>query len=237
MKNTSLPKILLLETATAACSVALSCEGHIFSKHVVQARVHGDLILPMVDELLSEAGLSGTDLDAMAVSQGPGSFVGVRLGVSVAQGLAFGWNLPVMGLCSLEIQALSIYQRFGLPQFVLGMNAHMGSVYCAGFEFGPEAYRRTFPGQLVAAENFVSVIQDHFGTDKIIPVVGDAWLAYPHLNQSCFDVQAWQEAYLPNAAAGLSLAISHYQQQALLPPESLSPVYWQGESLWKKTSL
>lgn len=83
-------KILAVDTATENCSVALIVDGKVYSRRAVAPREHTIKILPFVDEVLKEAGVRLQDLDALAFGQGPGSFTGVRIGIGIAQGLAFG---------------------------------------------------------------------------------------------------------------------------------------------------
>ena len=87
--------LLALDTSTEHCSVALQANGQLYLRAAVTPREHSQKILGFVDEVLSEAGLSLQQVDALVSGIGPGSFTGVRIGVSIAQGLAFSRNLPV----------------------------------------------------------------------------------------------------------------------------------------------
>jgi tRNA threonylcarbamoyl adenosine modification protein YeaZ len=98
--------ILALETATDACSVALSINGETRQRFQIAPQRHTELLLPMVGELCAEAGLALPALDVIAVSVGPGAFTGVRVATALAQGLAFAFELPVLGISTLAALAL-----------------------------------------------------------------------------------------------------------------------------------
>lgn len=122
-------KILGLDTSTEACSVALYINGEIKERHKVAPREHGALVLPMMDELLSEAELKPTQLDALAFGRGPGAFVGVRIAAGVAQGIAFAADLPVVPVSSLAALAQSV----GNECVFAAIDARMGEVYWAAY--------------------------------------------------------------------------------------------------------
>ena len=98
--------ILAIETATEACSVALLHGEAVIDRSELAPRRHAELVLPMAEELLAEAGITRGQLDAIAVGQGPGAFTGVRLAISVAQGLALALDLPVLPVSSLAALAM-----------------------------------------------------------------------------------------------------------------------------------
>ena len=104
--------ILALETATDACSVALYRNGDIQERFEPGARRQTERILPLVDELLAEAGVTLAAVDALAFGHGPGAFTGVRVATSVVQGLAFARDLPVAGVSTLAACALAAFDRY-----------------------------------------------------------------------------------------------------------------------------
>ncbi len=127
-------KILAIDTATEACSVALSTAQEIIQKYDIQSigqpAAHSRLVLQMVEDVLQKSNFRLGNLDAIAVNTGPGSFTGVRIGLGVAQGLAYGADLPVIGVCSLAVLAASIESGVVLP----AIDARMNQVYCGLYE-------------------------------------------------------------------------------------------------------
>jgi tRNA threonylcarbamoyladenosine biosynthesis protein TsaB len=99
------PTLLAIETSTDACSVALLHNGTIISRHEIAPREHVRIVLPLIEELITQAGIVLQNCDAIAFGRGPGSFTGLRIAASIAQGLAFGAQLPVISVSSLQILA------------------------------------------------------------------------------------------------------------------------------------
>ena len=99
-------RILMIETSTECCSVALSEGGRILASRIDETpRMQSSMLAPYIVEVLAEAGLCAADLDAVAVSEGPGSYTGLRVGVSTAKGICFGAGLPLIGIDTLQILA------------------------------------------------------------------------------------------------------------------------------------
>ncbi len=121
-------KILAVETATEYCSAALWLDGQITERCELAGQRHSTLLLPQCQQLLAEAGVAMSALDAVAFGSGPGSFTGVRIACSVAQGLAFGLDLPVIAISSL----LALGRRDDV-RVVTCQDARMGEVYYAAW--------------------------------------------------------------------------------------------------------
>lgn len=97
-------RILLIETSTSVLSVALAQDGTVVSERVcTEPRMQASLTAPLVKEVLDQAGLKARDCDAVCVSSGPGSYTGLRVGVSTAKGLAFGAGIPLLSVGTLDI--------------------------------------------------------------------------------------------------------------------------------------
>ena len=101
-------KLLAFETATEACSVALWIDGEVHERFELAPRRHAELALPWADALLAEAGIARSQLDAIAVGRGPGAFTGVRLAISIAQGIALALDIPVVPISTLAVLAASL---------------------------------------------------------------------------------------------------------------------------------
>ena len=131
-------KLLALDTSTESCSAALWLDGELAADAIHAGQRHSVLVLPMIDRLLRGAGIGLTALDAIAFGEGPGSFTGLRIACAVAQGLAFGAGLPVVGVGTL----LALAQASAADEAVCCLDARMRQVYQA-------AYRRSADGWAV----------------------------------------------------------------------------------------
>ena len=117
---------LAIDTTTEACSVALSCDGNSQSRYTEEPRKHANLVLPMVDELLAEAGITLSQLNGIAFCQGPGAFTGLRIGAGVVQGLAFSVDVPVLGVSTLAAMAQRAHREYSSSHVYAAIDARMG---------------------------------------------------------------------------------------------------------------
>jgi len=124
-----MPTLLALDTATEACSVALLHEGRVLSHYEVIPRLHAQKLLPMIQQVLAQAGIAPGAVDAIAFGRGPGAFTGVRIAIGVVQGLAFALDRPVLGVSNLAALAQGAWRRHGEARVAAAIDARMDEVY------------------------------------------------------------------------------------------------------------
>ncbi len=223
-------KILALDTATESCSAALLIDGQLTSREELIGRGHAERILPMIDALLTSAGIGLGALDAIAFGRGPGAFTGVRIAVSVAQGLAFGAGLPtlpVSDLAALGAQALarSSAERGapGAAEALVALDARMGEVYHGRVR--PDARLGVVlfeEGLAPPATAFAAALEP--GLWRV--AAGHGFSAYPVLGERLAASLAavWPDL-LPRAAEIAWLGAAALAAGLAVPAEAAAPVY------------
>lgn len=144
-------QLLAMDTSTEFCSAALWLEGELRSRRVHAGQLHSSLLLPMVDQLLQDAGLSLRQLDGIAYGAGPGSFTGLRIACAVTQGLALGADLPVVGVSTLA----SLAQQTDADRVLTVLDARMAEVYWAAYERSVDGWNCVLEPVLSAPESVV----------------------------------------------------------------------------------
>ena len=222
--------ILALDTATEACSVALLHQGNITFEDELSPRTHTQRILPMVDGLLKNAHLSIKELDYLVFGRGPGSFTGVRVGVGVAQGLAFGAELKVVPISNLTTMAEQAYQELGATEVIALIDARMNEVYFSQLIRTENGWIEKVKEQVCSPERVL--VQFQLDTDKIT-VVGTGWAAYPQFSEQNLPL-AISEITLPSAKYMLALAEQEIAKGNVKSVDEIEPVYLRNEVTWKK---
>jgi tRNA threonylcarbamoyladenosine biosynthesis protein TsaB len=162
--------LLAIETATECCSVALLFGERLFARSEIAPRRHAELLLPMCDEVLAEAGLERRDLDVIAVGRGPGAFTGVRLAISAAQGIALALDIPVVPVSSLA--ALAMQAPDNGAQVLSVIDARMGEIYAA-------LYRHANGGiEQVSDEIVTSADALRLPAGAQLNIIGTGWSSY-----------------------------------------------------------
>lgn len=155
--------IIYIETSTALCSTALSRGGEIIAARSNDERKHASLTAPFIKEMLDEHGLGVSDCDAVCVSMGPGSYTGLRVGVSTAKGLCFGAGIPMIGVGSLDTLVWQAIDRNLLPDgcrhIVPMIDARRMEVYCAVFDVTGKQVREIAP-EIVTEESFADILAE-----------------------------------------------------------------------------
>ncbi|USD61114.1 MULTISPECIES: tRNA (adenosine(37)-N6)-threonylcarbamoyltransferase complex dimerization subunit type 1 TsaB [Vibrio] len=225
-------KILAIDTATENCSVALLVGDKTYSRSELAPRDHTKKVLPMVDELLKEADLTLTDLDALAFARGPGSFTGVRICIGIAQGLGFGADLPMIGISTLKAMAQGAYRIAQATNVASAIDARMNEVYWGRFERlesgdWQEVDQEQVIPPSVLVENIVA--DEHTWT-----TAGTGWDAYSEpLSTLAITTQASEVLY-PEAQDIAYLAQFELAKGNTVPAEEASPVYLRDTVAWKK---
>jgi tRNA threonylcarbamoyladenosine biosynthesis protein TsaB len=213
-------RVLALDTSTEACSVALLLDGELRMRFKVTERSHADLVLPMVESLLDEAGVSLGALDGLAFGRGPGAFTGLRIASGVVQGLALGAGLPVAPVSSLAAVAEQVPAAPG--EVVLVCNdARMGEVYWGHF-------CREADGGIVAlaAESVSGPERAGVGVPNVRHAAGNAWPRFPQLAQRLAGAGVvLHEGIYPRADAVARLGARLLAAGRGVPPEAALPVY------------
>jgi tRNA threonylcarbamoyladenosine biosynthesis protein TsaB len=211
-------KLLAFETATEACSVALWLDGDVHERFEIAPRRHAELSLPWADQLLADAGVKKSQLDAIAIGRGPGAFTGVRLAIAIGQGIALALDRPVVPVSTLAALAL----QAGGPRVLAAIDARMGEVYTAAFELR-DGDAIAVSEERVCAPDAVSLpdeSEDWHGIGTGF-AAGDGALALRL--RACFT--RIDAGALPRAADVARLAAHAYARGDSLAPERVEPAY------------
>ncbi len=212
---------LALDTSTECCSVALLHNGEISTHRFHNTREHAKLLLPMVQELLASAGACMSDLDGVAFARGPGSFTGLRIAASAAQGLAFAKELPLVGVSTLATVAQGAKRELGIKQAAVAMDARMGQIYWGCYD---------------STQSTLSLIGDETVCDPQniqLPEgnrwvgVGTGWDEYTEQLEAASQtiVLRHMSNRRPEAQDVLRLALPNFANGVTLKAEQAQPVY------------
>ncbi len=211
-------KILAIDTSTEACSVALWIDGEVRERYEIAPRRHTELVLPWADELLAQAGLVKSQLDAIAVGRGPGAFTGVRLAVALAQGMALALDIPVVPVSTLAAIAM---QAVPGSDVLAAIDARMGEIYFGAFRREVDGVRELCKEWIATAEApQLGIAGDWSGlgtgfaaaSGRLRDTLGEAL-------QSC------DPAALPRAADVARLAALAFVRGEAIAADKLEPAY------------
>ena len=210
--------LLALDTATEACSVALLHDGKVTSHYEVIPRLHAQKLLPMIKELLAQAGVELSAVEAIAFGRGPGAFTGVRIAIGVVQGLAFALERPVLPISNLAALAQRAYREHGATQVASAIDARMDEVYWGCYreqagEMRLQGVEAVLPPEAAALPGDAS--GDWFGA-------GTGWSYAERLNVKPTALDA---GMLPHAEDLLTLARFAWARGEAIRADDAQPVY------------
>lgn len=212
-------KLLAFELSTEACSVAVHVDGQVRERFEIAPRRHAELALPWAEELLAEAGIARSQLDAIALGRGPGAFTGVRLAIALAQGVALALDRPLIPVSTL--QALAMRAPADAGQVLAAIDARMGEVYVARYQQVDGLPRlqdaeRVCPPQAVVLPEGVGCA----GVGTGFAAAEGAIVVQLGTALSSVDATA-----LPRASDVLALALPMLARGEAIAPERVEPAY------------
>ena len=225
-------KILAVDTATENCSVALLIDDQVIFRSEFAPREHTIKILPMVDQVLVEGGISLSQLDGLAFGRGPGSFTGVRIGIGIAQGLGFGADLPMIGVSTLAAMAQGAFRQFGSENVLSAIDARMSEVYWAEYQRQLNGDWQLNGSEIVAPPELI-LSKVTLDQNKAWHQVGTGWQAHPQLADIASQSIATELLY-PDAQDMVHLAQFALERGEAVSAENAAPVYLRDTVTWKK---
>ncbi|MCL6417137.1 tRNA (adenosine(37)-N6)-threonylcarbamoyltransferase complex dimerization subunit type 1 TsaB [Aestuariirhabdus sp. Z084] len=209
--------ILAFDTSTEACSVALDIDGDRISNWELVPRQHSEKILPMIDSVLADAGISINVVDALAFGRGPGAFTGVRIATAIVQGLAFAADKPVVPVSTLAALAQQGVRRFQAEHILASIDARMDEVYWAAYSLTDGVLQTRVHEQVTPPETVVSLeaLDECFG-------IGTGWSYCERIPLNPQKVVA--DAY-PHAEDIVALAGDAFARGEAVSAEFALPVY------------
>jgi tRNA threonylcarbamoyladenosine biosynthesis protein TsaB len=216
--------LLALDTSSDACSVAVQIGDEVLERHIVQPKEHTNLLISMIRDLRDEAGITLESLDAIVLGNGPGSFIGMRIAASVAQGLAFGSGLKIVPVSSMAAVAAEVMDKHSATDVVVAQDARMNEVYLG-------IYRSDADGSPVAeADELIQAIEPITQLTALstsgFHAAGYGWKKYPSLLElNRASLSQFVDVYYPNAKYLLSLGARAFSNGESVEPENLLPAY------------
>ena len=232
----SMSNILVFDASSSWCSAALSIDGKLYSAAQLQPRKHAQLIMPMIDDLCQQAGIKPKQLDGIAFGKGPGSFTGLRIAISVAQGLSLATGAKLYGISSLQALAWQGMKVKNTEHVIAIMNAHMGEVFYSAYQKTEQGLRAIVEDSLAKPEQVdLSLLN---ATQALVDAswlgAGDGFQFKEQMPQAVSLVEAIDEDISAMAESMMDLALAAWQQDQFTAAEFQQPVYLRETVAWKK---
>ena len=222
-------KLLAIETATEACSAAVLIGDEVVERYQLAPRKHNELILPMCEQVLAQAGITLQELDAIAFGCGPGAFTGVRIAASVTQGIALAHDLPVASISTLENLAYQAEVENG-ELIMPAIDARMEEIYWAVYKKISAQQLELVEQEIVQAPSKVNVAETvSFG-------LGTGWGSYDDILRARVSLSANKiiADALPRAGVTVTLAKQKYLNKEMVEAAHALPVYLRNQVVHQK---
>lgn len=213
-------KLLALDTSLLACTVALQTGEQVFTRYEEQPREHTRLLIPMIRSVLADADIAVADLDGIVLGNGPGSFIGMRIAASVAQGLAFGADLKIAPVSSMAAVAAEV-GKSGSANVAVAQDAHMQEVYLGLYKVVDGTVTEIIPERLQRCE----VIEELRDKDDYV-AAGYGWRRLPALlDANRANLHGDAEVLYPHAQFLLGLGVDAFERGDAVAAEEVIPAY------------
>jgi len=220
--------LLSIETSTKVCSVALHEDGNLiaFTQYLLE-KSHSSILTSLIDEIIKHSGLKPNDIKAVAVSEGPGSYTGLRIGTSTAKGLCFGLDIPLINVSTLLSMAYAINDFNPNKAYLCPMlDARRMEVYCLIADSGLNIIRDVKP-EIIDGNSFEDILKEH----KVL-FFGNGAAKCENILRHWPNAQFYYEIH-PNAKDIGKLAWPRYQQEEFADLTYFEPFYlkafWPGK--------
>jgi len=216
--------LLALDTSSIACSVALGSEDRVYERHEERAREHTRLLMPMIREVLEESGRDLAALDAIVLGNGPGSFIGMRIAASVAQGLAHGSRLSIVPVSSLAAIAAQEFAATPAREVIVAQDAHMSEVYLGGYVRGEQGLPAPMFDERLHGYMPIAELDRESSVGRV--AAGSGWQRYPEftsVNEQHFE--RFSDVLYPRARFLLDMGAAELRRGHSIDPEDLVPAY------------
>ncbi len=226
---------MAIDASTEACSVALTFNNQTISEFELAPQSHSLLLLPMIDRLLKKADIKLAQLDGLIFGQGPGSFTGVRIGVGVAQGLAFAADLKVVGVSTLQAMAQKAYRLHQQVEVIATIDARMSEVYAGYYQLNAQGIMEAALDDTVLPPAKLAEYLSGFLTEnQQVYGVGTGWDAYKTELETLKINAGTPEIIFPHAEELLDIGLYYFSKGMAVSAENAQPVYVRDTVSWKK---
>ncbi|MBA6264863.1 tRNA (adenosine(37)-N6)-threonylcarbamoyltransferase complex dimerization subunit type 1 TsaB [Colwellia sp. Bg11-12] len=226
---------LAIDASTEACSVALTFNNQTISEFELAPQSHSLLLLPMIDRLLKKADIKLAQLDGLIFGQGPGSFTGVRIGVGVAQGLAFAADLKVVGVSTLQAMAQKAYRLHQQVEVIATIDARMSEVYAGYYQLNAQGIMEAALNDTVLPPaKLAEYLSGCLTENQQVYGVGTGWDAYKTQLEALKINAGTPEIIFPHAEELLDIGQYYFSKGMAVSAENAQPVYVRDTVSWKK---
>jgi len=218
-------KILAIDTSSKICSISILDNNNIIAeKHNDEETTHSQKLMPLINNLLDETNLTLDDINLLACCQGPGSFTGIRIGISTVKAFADVKNIPIIGVTSLESLAYNIKENSIIATIIDAKNEN---VYFAMYELSNNSYKCIYEPTAATISDSIQIINNLKNIDKKLVLVGDGSIVYKNILQSNI-LNCSFASDIENNQTSISVGLSAYDKynsDSYTKQYSISPIY------------